>query len=62
MRKMFDLDDIYCVENAREALKQETKDRLKIYRRDNIDIVELLDSSRKSIVSNVKAKMVNLSD
>ena len=59
MRKMFDLDDIYCVENAREALKQETKDRLKIYRRDNIDIVELLDSSRKSIVSCINRFYLN---
>ena len=56
---MFDLDDIYCVENAREALKQETKDRLKIYRRDNIDIEELLDSSRKRIVSCINRFYLN---
>ena len=51
MRKLYDLDDVYCVENARNTLIQETKNRLNIYNRKNIDIVELLETARKRIIS-----------
>ena len=59
MRKLYDLDDVYCVENARNTLIQETKNRLNIYNRKNIDIVELLETARKRIISWINRNYLN---
>ena len=53
MRYVYDLDDIFCENKAKDAIKQEIINILKLSKTNIIDIEELFNKARNNILKNI---------
>ena len=59
MRYMYDLDDVFCEDNAHAAVKQEIINILKESKSSSIDVVTLFEQARKKILNNISHNYYN---